>query len=206
METFLTTPIDLKVLPIVCSSCSKYRDRQERIQQSLKMIGREDVTVVEGPIETPYTIGVAKGIKEAISLNSPPFLLLEDDSELLIGNYQSLVEVPNDCDALYLGTSWFGMLNGQTTFKGIISCDYTPNLLKVFNMLSFHAIVFNSQRYVDFFHEELDSFIKNPIGGCDDPIAKKMKYYNVYAVKKPMFYQADNHSEMVTRTPLNPLF
>ena len=53
--------------------------------------------------------------------------------------------------------------------------------------------------------DALRSFIDNPEGGCDDPVAESMWSYNVYSVKKPIFYQKDGRSDDATRLPINIL-
>lgn len=160
--------------------------------------------MLNGEITTPYTVGVARNHIDAISrsFGARPVLVLEDDATPT-SFYQNEVEIPDDADALYLGTSIFGRIRGETT-QTVIAANAGEHL-RIFNMLSLHAVIYLSSRYKALVTEILEKFIENPVGGCDDPIADAMWKSKVYAVKKPFFFQQDGHSEAATTILINPL-
>jgi hypothetical protein len=126
----------------------------------------------------------------------------------LNGSYVNIdqeFEIPDDADALYLGVSIYGRLEGMTIPYGVVATTTSnPAVNSVYNMLSMHSIIYLSERYRDHIKNLLVKHIDRPAGGVDDPIAETMSEYNVYAVTDPIFYQADGHSEQATmnRIPL----
>jgi len=119
-----------------------------------------------------------------------PFIVLEDDCALK--NEVIELGVPNDIDFVYLGVSGFGYYNGN------ISCvlyeQATEDISRVYNMLSTHAMLYLSDEYAN--------MVKNIAFHCgykvnqhfDKSIAEIEKYYEVYALNNPMFYQ-DNYNK-----------
>lgn len=197
--------IDLKNVPIYWNTIEKNKDRHTKINSMFEKIGFKNTTQLNGEITKPYTIGIAKSHIKSLSFELP-VLVLEDDCQLT-ENYKQVIEVPDDADAIYLGTSLYGMIRGNTVFNGTICSDFNEDYVRVYNMLGIHAVLYLTESYRHHVRDNcLHEFIKNPKGGSDDPIAMTMKNYKVYAVKKPMFYQNDGHSEMATLTELQPLF
>ena len=196
--------IDLKTVPVYWNTIEKNIDRHKKMQVMFNNIGITNAVQLNGEIIKPYTIGIAKSHIKSLS-GKTPILVLEDDCQTT-EHYKTIVNVPDDADAVYLGTSHYGMIRGQTTGGGTISSIYNDEYLRVYNMLGIHAVLYLSEQYRLHVTNTLHAFIQNPVGGCDDPIAMTMKNYKVYAVRKPMFYQNDGHSEAATLTPLAPLF
>ena len=181
--------IDITGIPVLWTTCDKSKDRHKPMQDMLKGLSIK-ADKISGPITTPYTIGVAQGYLEALSKYEPPFLILEDDATLTETNPNTKFAITEKIDALYLGTSIYGRLQRMTRPGGVIAAD-DGNYMRVFNMLGFHAVLYLTENYVDHVKDTLKSFIENPVGGCDDPIAETMWRYNVYSVKKPIYYQKD---------------
>tara|TARA_R110000824_G_C15229976_1_gene678445 strand:- start:8869 stop:9474 length:606 start_codon:yes stop_codon:yes gene_type:complete len=195
--------IDITKIPALWTTCDKSQDRHEPMESMLKGLGISALKV-SGPITTPYTIGVAKGYIEALSNSKPPFIILEDDATLVFDSPDKVFKVPDNSDALYLGTSIYGRIQKRTTPGGVIAAN-AKEYMRVFNMLGFHAIIYLTEEYVEHVITLLRSFIDNPVGGCDDPVAETMWAYNVYSVKEPIFYQKDGRSDGATRLPINIL-
>lgn len=170
-------------------------------------VARLKSTKIVGPISNPYTIGVSIGHLEALKLSKgSPVLVLEDDARITQEYFSDIYLSSNlldSADALYLGTSIFGRIN-NTTVIGSTKVNKTEckDILKIDNMLSMHAILYLSSRYIQHTMDLLLEFCNNPIGGVDDAIADSMKDYNVYALSSPIFYQNDGHSENATKTSL----
>lgn len=196
--------INLEKIPCYWLTCSKSSNRWPKMQEMLQRLNLQD-NKLEGRIVSPYTIGIAESHIEAISksLDCGPTLILEDDARET-DKFSPILSVPDDCDALYIGTSLYGRLNRQTQYGSALTAD-AGEYLRVFSMLSLHAVVYISNRYKLAIIENLSEFVKNPIGGCDDAIADKCQWrYNVMAVKSPFFAQNDGHSEIATLTSIHP--
>lgn len=186
---------------------SKYPDRDRDTLKMLTELGFNPQRF-DGGITTPYTIGVAKGHLQALQNTKLPALLIEDDARLIGSrSWESRdLDIFDGMDALYLGTSIYGRIEGQTAPGVVISTytDYGPGYVRIYNMLSMHAILYLSENYKNSTIALLEDFIKNPIGGVDDKIADLMPLSNIYCVKNPIFYQNDGHSDEQTKQVLWP--
>jgi hypothetical protein len=198
--------IDISSVHTVWLTSDKTKHRHAFVEDALSKLNFSNVTKISGRICNPYTIGIAETHLQALSLYKDYLLVLEDDIQLN-PNYKGYTtfDIDKDTDALYLGTSTFGRIQGNSHAGACIAIS-NGTYLKPINMLSMHAILYTSSRYVQHTIKELSSFISNPIGGIDDKIAQTMSFYNVNALRVPMFYQADGHSEQATLTPLVPIF
>lgn len=194
--------LNLSDYPSYWLTCEKSKSRWPLMEKTLE-IGGLNSTKIVGPITDPYTIGVSIGHLEALKLSKGlPVIILEDDARITQKYFENII-VPSSlleqADALYLGTSIFGRVD-KVTLIGSTQTSKTESkdIVKVSNMLSMHAILYLSNRYIQHVIELLTEFGKNPIGGVDDAIADSMKGYNVYALASPIFYQNDGHSEYAT--------
>lgn len=197
--------IDLRKVPTYWATIEKNKDRHERMISMYSALGFENTNQINGPLANPYTIGIAETHIEALG-NKLPLLVMEDDCAVT-EHWRPLIEVPDDADAIYLGTSWYGMVRGASQFRGCISSSYSEDLIRPYNMLGIHSVLYLSEEYRQKVVGLLTEFKKDPgSAGCDECIASNMKNYNVYATKNPMFYQADGHSDAETITPLQTYF
>ncbi len=119
----------------------------------------------------------------------PPFIILEDDATPL--NFNPIITIPDDADAVYLGISSWGRMNGHSgPFVQYENID--DNLHRVYNMLGTHAILYLNEEYVSvckkvsFKQYEIEDYID--IGFTDI-----QKYYQVYSFDKPLFYQQSSN-------------
>ena len=197
--------IDLRESPTYWATIEKNTDRHQKMESMFERLGMRNTSQINGPLADPYTVGIAETHRQGIS-HFLPLLMLEDDCQETEA-WAPTLEVPDECDAVYLGSSWFGMVRGASTFRGCISSSYDDTFIKPYNMLGIHAVLYLSERYRDKVVKLLTEFKENPgTAGCDECIAQIMKDYNILAVKKPMFYQNDGHSEEETLRPLEPYF
>jgi len=145
--------------------------------------------------------------------NDNPCIVFEDDANTTIW-YRDIVEVPDDADALWIGTSCFGLVK---PWRQMSICDniFTTiptfvgdfgDVYKVENMLSAHAIVFISRRY----KVEMINYLKYCINEAMAPdiiFAETMKNFNIYACKEPLFFQNDKaHNSQPTTISLRQVF
>jgi hypothetical protein len=142
-----------------------------------------------------------------------PCIVFEDDANTTIW-HRDIVDVPDDADALWIGTSCFGLVKG---WRQMSICDdifkIVPTLVgdfgdvyKVRNMLSAHAIVFISQRY----KFEMINYLRYCFNEAIPPdiiFAETMKHFNIYACKEPLFFQDDKtHNSQPTTISLRQVF
>lgn len=128
-----------------------------------------------------------------------PGLILEDDvgvSEF----FKPEIEVPDDCDAFYLGTS-----HGDRRYKAV---DVGQGICKISEMLAAHAILHVTDRYINDLIDHAIPFMETHKRPFDVYAYSIQKKYNIYAFHAPYFFQSDarnnvNKWESLTRTPLN---
>ena len=132
-----------------------------------------------------------KSVRLALEEVDAPFILLEDDCMPL--NFIDEIEIPDETDALYLGISSWGRMNGHSGPCVQWECaDQRTDLVRVWNILAAHAILYLNPDYVDLckriaYHGYLISD-HHDIGFADI-----QKYYEVYAFENPMFYQTSSN-------------
>ena len=158
------------------------------------------------------TQSTKNAIEESIKYNEP-VIIFEDDANIT-EHYNNEIDVPDDADAVWLGTSIYGLVNNWESMSlrdGIYltqpkkTGEYN-NFYKVENMLSLHAVVFITNKYKQSMFNYLEYLI-NKQTAPDIITAETMKYFNIYACKKPMFFQDDNaHNSSPTLTALDSIF
>jgi hypothetical protein len=158
------------------------------------------------------TQSTKNAIEESIKYNEP-VIIFEDDANIT-EHYNNEIDVPDDADAVWLGTSIYGLVNNWESMSlrdGIYltqpkkTGEYN-NFYKVENMLSLHAVVFITNKYKQSMLNYLQYLI-NKQTAPDIVTAETMKYFNIYACKKPMFFQDDNaHNSSPTLTALDSIF
>jgi len=136
--------------------------------------------------------GMIDIMRKRLDCEFKPFILMEDDcSPTEWFRYE--VPIPEDADALYVGLSTYG-LHPQHNF-GILRVEYTPvpgepEIVRLLNMLSNHAIMFVSKRWTENCLECFERTVrcaKDP--AYDIELCRTLPQFNVYALKKPLFFQ-----------------
>ncbi len=180
------------------------------------MLERIEGIRIEGIPQDDVYIGCfhsqLKTLKKAASSGEFPFMILEDDAEI---NYiPDSIEVPQNSDVVYVGISSWGFSpspdGNLAEFNRIITDRVSSDVVKIFNMLSSHAILYTNKEYVDSLIEDLENNLNGnqqrssssdvPLkyyGGnllpCDIIMANKQYHNNAYALRNPIFYQGDKH-------------
>jgi hypothetical protein len=197
--------VDLREVTTFWATIEKNKDRHTKMVKMFDELGFKDTHQVNGPIANPYTVGIAETHIQSLQGNLP-VLMMEDDCAVT-SDWNPILDIPEGVDAVYLGTSWFGMVRGKSQYQGCISSSYNDKFVKPYNMLGIHSILYLSEKYRDHVVKLLSEFKDNPgSAGCDECVATHMKDYNILAVKNPYFYQNDGHSNEETLRPLNPYF
>ena len=184
--------IDLRNIPTFYINMDKHSDRRNDMEQLGKDVGFKQYSRVQGVAmpKNPRS-GCAKSHHSILENMNQPTIILEDDCVIKTGSY--MLEIPDDTDALYIGLSGWGFLNSQSKLNNL---DYERHekyqgLYKINGMLATHAILYISPAYI-----EMAKRVAKWSGDNDEHIdqgfALIQKYFNVYALKKPIFYQHSN--------------
>jgi hypothetical protein len=150
----------------------------------------KDIRRIEGSefLDKPLS-GCSLSHFNALSKVESPFIIFEDDC--IIKNFFPIIEIPSDSDAVYLGISSWGRMNSHSgPFVQYTEID--DNLIRVYNMLGAHAILYLNPEYVSICKRiSMNAF--NISDHQDIGFAEIQRYYNVYAFKDPMFYQTSSN-------------
>ena len=172
--------------------------------EALKMASIRNAERIDNAITQPYYVGLAIGHIKALTKYKPPFIIFEDDARVVSANFKTAFDVPDDADALYLGTNTYGRVNGVTHYGSVTGVEAGPEYFRVYNMLGLHAVAYLSQKYVDHVVKTLLAYVQNVQGACDDPIADSMQQFKVLSLRKQVFFADDGKANYCTSEPLIP--
>lgn len=181
--------LELKSIPTVFINLETQKVRLNELTLDLESHGFQDVT--RSPA-TPHKVGYIGLIHSqitAISKMKAPFLLLEDDVK--IRNFREIIFVPEDADAIYLGTSGWAMQGNKTTNFLKYSKTKWAGIYKIKNMLSAHAILFVSETFRQECLAALIQNSKNEQLPCDIVLANLQQKFKVYCYNTPIFVQEE---------------
>ena len=184
--------INISSLPIVYINMDRQEDRNFNMIQIGKDLDFKNYSRVQG-VDTPShpIAGCASSHYNILKDISKPTVILEDDCAIVHKN--KIIDIPDDADAVYLGLSNWGFLNNESK-EGNYLCkksEQYPNAYKVDGMLATHAILYISKEYKDMAARIAKWSLDND-RHIDQGLALIQKYFNVYALSIPMFYQKDN--------------
>ena len=182
------------------ATASDKRKNMEEMLARLNFTNYSRFEGIKGTNMTAHDSAAAEGCAAShlhlMENNTPPFIILEDDATEK--NFRPIIEFPDDADAVYLGNSSWGRLDGRSgPFVHLQKIN--ENLLRIFNMLSTHAMLFISQDYVDMCARVAEHWMKIA-NHLDIGYAEIHRYFNIYAFDKPPFYQS---SSLGTDEPLS---
>ena len=143
-------------------------------------------------------------LTKIIKENSFPCLILEDDAKET-KCYIDRFDVPDECDALYLGVSKAGS-KGQSCQATI----YNDNYFRVWNMLATHAVIYFNKNYAQKIVDNGKFLLENNIP-YDIGIGDIHDEFTILTTEYPIFYQYDPDKsskfdvEWYTKYQLTPL-
>lgn len=180
--------ISLIDIPVFYINLDEQEEKRKTTETVLKQLGFKSVTRFPAiKHETGRIIGCARSHYEILRTQKPPFIILEDDCALNREFINSL-EIPDDADALYLGIShWGRYLNHSGPYVHTTSVN--DDLVRVYNMLATHAILYLTESYVDICKRVAHHFGYEVENHLDIGFAEIHKLYNVYALNEPLFRQ-----------------
>ena len=182
--------INLRTLPITYISLPEDSNRRDTLLPSLSYLDNPNILMSPGMRDSSVRRGCTLAHITALEKqDSTPFLILEDDCVLL--KQLDTIDPPEDADAIYLGISGWGRTSGNSC-EGINIGKTVGQFTRIYNMLSTHAILYLSKKYV---HESIITCKKSYDADAyvDVALADTLqKNHNVYALTHPMFYQSSS--------------
>lgn len=184
--------IDLKKIPMIYINMDKDTDRNQSMKKLIEDFGFEKPFRSSGTYVPGDSLkGCATSHYDILSTIKSKTIILEDDC--VLQNNQSIIEVPDDADAVYLGLSLWGYNNdiskrNNHTFERVES---HPGVYKVSGMLATHAILYITKDYIKTCGIIAKYSSDNSVH-VDQGFARIQRYFNVYAVADPIFYQNSN--------------
>lgn len=137
-----------------------------------------------------------------------PALVLEDDC-CVTDDFKLTVDIPDNSDAVYLGTSIWGVKNGESKLHNFELEKYNSSFFKLNCMTSFHSVLFLTDRYLKSLIEigKMYPVVCQPDGmGIDYYTAQEQYKYNIYGISKPFFYQTGVFTEQLTKPSLESFY
>lgn len=184
--------IDLRDVEIFYINIKKDKEKNRSMLDLIDQFGfnhsqRIDATYIpDNPIS-----GCAASHYKILSSIKSPAIILEDDC--VIKNNTSTIEVPDDADAIYLGLSQWGYKNDTSKPKNFdfIKHKSMQGIYKINSMLATHAILYLTNEYINACTRVAKYSADNGVH-VDQGFARIQRYYNVYALANPIFYQQSN--------------
>jgi len=182
--------LDLREIPFYYINLENAVERKEKTENHLKALGIKSINRINAVPHSNGFAGCARTVSDFLhQITEGPFVLIEDDID--VKRWDPIIEVPDDADALYLGISGWGRMNGHSgPFVQWEQVD--DNLLRVYNMLSGHAIAYLSGEWVEMARRcchhagyVIESYY-------DVQIAEVQRFFNIYALDDPYFYQTSS--------------
>lgn len=182
--------IKLTDVPIYYINLDEDDDKRKRTESMLKCLGFKYVNRVPAiKHEKGRIVGCARSHYEVLKQTTPPFIIIEDDCALN-KNFVNEIEVSDESDALYLGIShWGRYLNHSGPYVHYEKIN--DDIVRVYNMLATHAILYLSKTYVDICKRISYHCGYEVEDHLDIGFAEIQKFYNVYSYDEPLFRQYD---------------
>jgi hypothetical protein len=197
--------LDLRKIPAVYINLDRDIEKNQRMQSMLSELGFETVIRVEAySFSDRHLAGCSLSHHVALNEIDPPFIVFEDDC--VVKNFNPEIEIPDDADAVYLGISSWGRMNSHS--GPFVQYEALENgLVRVYNMLGAHAILYLSSEYTSLCSKIAKNFY-DISDHQDIGFAEVQRYYNVYAFDDPVFYQTSSNGtdQPLSSYPTHELF
>ena len=181
--------LDLRKITALYINLLQDTGRNNDMKKLFKKCGFESHYRIDAEYTPNSLAGCSLSHYNALNEVEPPFILFEDDC--IVKNFKPIIEIPDDADAVYLGISSWGRMNSHSG-PFVQYEDLGNGLLRIYNMLSAHAILYLNQEYVSLcsrISEQATSIADHQ----DIGFAEIQRYFNVYAFDDPMFYQSSSN-------------
>jgi len=188
--------INLLKIPVFYINMAKDIHKKEYMENRLKKFGFKNINRIDA-VEDKQNgrVGLSKSQLKALSQVPAPFIILEDDADPK--NIVSEIEIPDDAHAVYLGNSQWGFMQSHAGFYlKYKKVENMPNIYRIYNMLSSHAILYLDQEYVEMCKKTTRYCAYDYPMPMDVPFAMLQRFFNVYCLDKPAFIQKDYAGKM----------
>ena len=156
-----------------------------------------------------------KALKHSVE-KGVPFVILEDDA--MINRFPDFLDIPDNACSVYIGVSKWGLspqaTNNLASYNSLIYDRFNEDFVRVYNMLSSHAILYIDMDYVKELINELERNLDGDVissnsqnipmlyyGGnmlpCDIIMSNMQSKFNIYGLRDPIFYQDDKHEYLL---------
>jgi hypothetical protein len=181
----------------------KYHRRKIHMNELLTKLGFTNFIHYKSSTDK-YPFCLNNATIDIFSKYKPPFLLLEDDIEYNFDTIPEVINIPDETDVFYLGLSNSGGHKYNNYDEGSSKFRKTnyDNIFKIENMLSAHAILYISPKYI---HNLRNLLITKPTFYNDVIMSQNQYLYNVYCYKHCYFYQSKEYDGHEDATKFNPL-
>lgn len=187
--------LEIKDISAVYINPDRFLERQNKMESWIHTIGLNSVTRIaynESFPDRAITMNHARKYALEQSKNDVPFILFEDDATPM----QPLPEyfdIPEEADLIYLGGSSYPSPTGNLRIE-----EYNDSFYRVYNMISFHAVLFPNKKSVEKVINLLEKAIKD-IKFNDITIANSSKE-NIFLVpKEGNYFFQDDYTSNVTK-------
>ena len=186
--------LDLREIPAVYINLEQHTEKNEQMKNLLKSCGFKTIIRVEGVYRPDNPAAGCSGAHyNGLCEINPPFILFEDDC--LVHNFEPIIKVPDDADAVYLGTSqWARYFSFSGPFVHYDIVD--ENIVRVYNMLATHAICYISDSYIDVCRRIAYRCGYEVENHLDIGFAEVHRFFNVYSTNDPIFKQSGYNNKI----------
>lgn len=143
--------IDIRTIPVIYINMDDAVEKGQRVHALLTDLGFTSITRVSGvPVSKELgflkVVAVARAHATAMSIMDPPFLIVEDDIQVV--DFRPVITIPDDTDAIFLGNMQAGYAESDyLDYADVEPVDGYDDLFKVNSMLSAHAILYLTPQY-----------------------------------------------------------
>ena len=181
---------DLRTIPALYINLPQHTDRNQQMLHLLRQCGFQKITRIEGVSRPDNPVaGCSAAHHRALTTQSPPFIVFEDDCA--VKSFAPIIDVPDDADAVYLGISSWGRMNGHSG-PYVRSQPMSDTLYRVHNMLGAHAVLYWTDEYVRMCQRVAYHAAYLIEDYQDIGFAEIQRWFNVYAYDDPFFYQTSS--------------
>jgi hypothetical protein len=196
--------VKLSEIPTYLLTVKEYAARLEAFKQHVG--SRFSYTVFFGEYRPERERGFSISLLKLLKVVPIPVLILEDDC-CLTEYYQNEIEVPDDADAIYLGTSSWGVKDGISKRNNLVLHPYNKDYYRISCMTSTHAVLYLGETYLAHLRKVGESYREDgEPTSFDWMIALEQEKFKVYGASNPFFYQNTPGNDEVTKFSLNQVY
>jgi hypothetical protein len=185
--------MDIRHLDVIYLHGPHRPERKEHMDNLIKTLGLKGEPFIgvcdKGRQSGVY--GMISVLEYKLKGEFKPFILLEDDCSATPW-FTYTVPIPADADGIYVGISLYSLhpdFDKAVPVIQAVAVPEEPELVRIVNMLSTHAVLFNTRRWAEKCLEGYRRTYNEKGPDYDIYQARYIKDFNVYGMKRPLFYQ-----------------